>query len=133
MKNNRLENKSTDTAFFSEEFLQAQREILEKKKEELEAALANRGHKVNHGRETFAASFDDLGSDQDSNIAEVESYEANLATVSALKSEHERVLSALERLGNGTYGLDTKTEQPIRQERLKAFPAAEFDINGEKS
>lgn len=59
---------------------------------------------------------------------EVEEYEARLATEHSLESRLLEVNKALERMNKGTYGRCLKCNREIYLERLRANPAAEFDI-----
>lgn len=59
---------------------------------------------------------------------EVEEYETRLATEHSLESRLLEVNKALERMSAGNYGKCGKCKKEISQERLRANPAAEFDI-----
>ncbi len=51
--------------------------------------------------------------------------------VELIEAERKRkgeIEAALMRIGNGTYGIDQKTGDPIRMERLVAVPTATYDI-----
>ena len=55
---------------------------------------------------------------------EIESFENATATVRELEDRLNDVLAALERIGNGNYGIDEVTGEPIDPNRLAANPAA---------
>lgn len=59
---------------------------------------------------------------------EFEEYEVRLETEHSLESRLLNVTKALERVERGTYGTCGKCKKAIPLERLKANPAAEFDI-----
>lgn len=63
---------------------------------------------------------------------EVEEYEMRLAAEHSLESRLLEVTQALERMGKGTYGVCTKCRKPMQLERLRANPAAEFDVEHAK-
>lgn len=59
---------------------------------------------------------------------EIEEYEMRLAEEQSLESRLLEVSKALERIQKGTYGTCKKCGKAIPAERLKANPAAEFDM-----
>lgn len=59
---------------------------------------------------------------------EFEEYEVRLETEHSLESRLLNVTKALERVEQGMYGKCGKCGKPISLERLRANPAAEFDI-----
>ncbi len=59
---------------------------------------------------------------------EVEEYEVRLESEHSLESRLLAVTHALERIRGGTYGLCQKCRKDIPLERLRANPAAEFDM-----
>ena len=68
---------------------------------------------------------------QDEEADEVEEYEMRLATEGSLESRLLEVNRALERIKLDAYGTCAKCRKPISLERLRANPAAEFDIGHE--
>lgn len=59
---------------------------------------------------------------------EVEEYENLTAREQSLESRLAEINRAFERMKNGRYGLCIKCQKEIPIERLRANPAAEFDI-----
>ena len=59
---------------------------------------------------------------------EIEEYEMRLAEEQSLESRLLEVSKALERIQKGTYGTCKKCDKTIPTDRLKANPAAEFDM-----
>ena len=59
---------------------------------------------------------------------EIEEYEMRLAEEQSLESRLLEVSKALERIQKGTYGTCKKCGKAIPIDRLKANPAAEFDM-----
>ena len=57
-----------------------------------------------------------------------EEYESGLAQEQSLESRLAEVNRALERIQNNGFGACRTCRQPILEERLKANPAAEYDI-----
>lgn len=68
----------------------------------------------------------------DEEADEVEEYEARLEAEHSLESRLLEVTKALERIQNNRYGRCGKCNRPINTERLRANPAAEFDIEHSK-
>ena len=62
-----------------------------------------------------------------------EEYESGLAQEQSLESRLAEVNRALERIQNNGFGACRTCRQPISEERLKANPAAEYDIEHQPS
>ena len=54
--------------------------------------------------------------------------EKDLAILEGLEGELAEIEAALQRLDDGTYGIDEQTGQPIDAARLDAFPTARTNI-----
>jgi len=67
-------------------------------------------------------------SSEDTEQDEVEEYEVKLEAEHSLESRLLSVIKALHRIDEGTYGVCGACSKPIAMDRLKANPAAEFDI-----
>ena len=65
---------------------------------------------------------------QEEEADEVEEYEVRLASEDSLETRLLAVNKALARMKNNTYGTCAKCKQPIPLDRLRANPAAEYDI-----
>jgi len=109
-------------------FLDEQQKKLLAEKARLEAELGVRGEAPKEDPTNYAANYQEYGDDQESNAAEYAATETDMSVVSELEKELGRVVRALERITNGTYGINTATGKPINQKRLEALPAAETDI-----
>jgi DnaK suppressor protein len=55
--------------------------------------------------------------------------EKALAVLEQLERELAELQAALERIDEGTYGIDEVTGDPITPERLEAFPAARTNVD----
>ena len=111
---------------FDKKFTASQKTKLDQEKTRLEAELSRIGREVAPG--DFTASYQDYGSDEESDAAEFAQDESNASVSRQLEDELGRVIRALARIEAGQYGLDIKTGQPISRKRLEAYPAAEADI-----
>lgn len=69
--------------------------------------------------------------DRDNEEDEVEEYEERIGAKSSLASQLLAITHALERIEHGTYGTCKTCRNPIPLERLRANPAAEYDIEHE--
>jgi RNA polymerase-binding transcription factor DksA len=55
--------------------------------------------------------------------------EKDIAILEGLEAELAEIEAALQRLDEGTYGIDEVTGEPIDPERLDAFPAARTNVS----
>ena len=69
--------------------------------------------------------------DRDEEEDETEEYEERVGAKSSLASQLLAIIHALERMERGTYGVCKTCHNPIPMERLRANPAAEYDIEHE--
>ncbi|MDP3971106.1 MAG: TraR/DksA family transcriptional regulator [bacterium] len=81
----------------------------------------------------WAAKFPNFGDDNyldagSDSPDEVQAYEVNVSITGQLEDYLKKVEAALERIEDGTYGMDIKTGEPISVERLQVNPAAETAI-----
>lgn len=67
-------------------------------------------------------------SSADEEADEVEEYEVRLASEGTLETRLLNVNHALARIKDGTYGVCATCKKPIPLERLRANPAAEYDM-----
>jgi RNA polymerase-binding transcription factor DksA len=71
------------------------------------------------------ASFDANQEDQGSELNE---REKDLAILEGLESDLAEIEAALQRLDEGTYGVDESTGEPIDPARLEALPTARTNV-----
>lgn len=55
--------------------------------------------------------------------------EKDLSILDSLESELDELEAALQRVDDGTYGVDEVTGEPIAPERLEAFPTARTNVD----
>jgi RNA polymerase-binding transcription factor DksA len=58
--------------------------------------------------------------------------EKDLAILEGLEGELAEIEAALQRIDEGTYGIDEVTGEPIDPERLEAYPIARTNIDPER-
>jgi DnaK suppressor protein len=101
---------------------QRARELLSAERARIEGALAGLGpvdtQELDH-------------SDQADLATDVAQQELDEGLADQLRSELEAIERAEERLAAGTYGLSVDSGEPIPDERLEAFPAAERTVEEE--
>lgn len=73
----------------------------------------------------YETSFPEIERDQEENADEMEMYESNLAVDESMKTELEKIDTALSRLEKGTYGTCSNCQKEIPLERLRAYPQAD--------
>jgi RNA polymerase-binding transcription factor DksA len=59
--------------------------------------------------------------------------EKDMAILEHLERELAEIEAALQRLDEGTYGVDEVTGEPIAPERLEAYPIARTNIDSDHS
>lgn len=69
-----------------------------------------------------------LNTDPNEVADKMEEYEADTATLKEVETRFNLVKRSLEKLKNGTYGIDEVDGEPIPENRLKANPAARTKI-----
>lgn len=110
------------------DFINKQKEILEKKKQDVEEQLAGLVEKDRQGSQ-FDAKFPDFGDSEDDNAAEVAVYEGNLSLEEDLKFSLERIKASLKKITDQTYGVCDKCGNEIPVKRLEVFPQANSCMN----
>lgn len=73
---------------------------------------------------SYETQMEVIGTDPDDNATEVEGYVDNLGLESNLEAQLKDVNDALEKMGQGTYGICEKTGKEIDKERLMVYPSA---------
>src|SRR4030042_1542488 len=110
--------------------------IAEKIQEELRKKLLEEKKRIEKnlsGTETdkkgvdreYETKFEEIDRDQEENADEMEMYESNLAVDESIKTELEKIGTALSRMEQGTYGICSNCNKEIPLERLNAYPQAD--------
>jgi RNA polymerase-binding transcription factor DksA len=117
------------------EILKEIKEILEKERKTLTTELKSIAKPNPHIKGDWTATFPAMGAGQTGSHSgveeladEIEEYETRLEAEHTLESRLLNINTALERIEKGTYGKCKKCKKEIPLERLRANPAAEFDI-----
>jgi len=100
------------------------KEALLKEKEELEKNLGKLARPVDKEEGDYETSFEALGTDRDDNATEVDQYTGNLSVETTLEKKLQDVMDALERIGQGTYGVCENCKKEISIDRLRVNPSA---------
>jgi len=99
----------------TQQFIDEMKERLTEEKEKLEIELAD------------LQAHTELGSDLDSDVQEIQMDEVNRDIAARLKEDLRKTEAALEKIANGTYGLDDDGNE-ISEDRLRALPWADKAI-----
>lgn len=102
------------------------KEALLKEKETLETQLSSIGRRNPSNPADWEALPSETGAEADRTDAadHIEDYEANTAILKDLEIRYNEVLSALEKIEKGTYGICEDSGGEIPLPRLEANPAA---------
>lgn len=107
------------------------REMLLKEKTELETELESVGRRVSGsvgGWEATAKDMEVDTADENEVADKLEELEENSGIVDQLEKQLGDVVSALERIDKGVYGLCDICGEPIELERLEANPSSRISI-----
>jgi RNA polymerase-binding transcription factor DksA len=99
---------------------------LEEEKSKLESELESLGRRNPANKADWEATPPETGSEPDpvDSAEQKQEFDDNAAILSDLETRYNEVLSALERIEKGTYGICVISGQPIEEDRLEADPAA---------
>lgn len=109
------------------------KKILEKEKTIIENQLKRFARKTNKGDDWRPNPSSEASNIQMAELGEVATaitqMETNLESEKVLESSLKEVNDALERIDKGNYGVCEKTGEMIKEERLKANPAAKTCVD----
>ena len=107
------------------EFINQQKEKLEKEKSSIENSLKSFATKDKKLKGDWDVKFPQLNSENlDDSADEVEEYENLLPVEFSLENRLRDIDSAMANIKNGSYGKCEKCKQEIPKERLTIYPAA---------
>ena len=114
----------------NQELLKESKTALEKERDLLVAELKTIATPDPQRKGNWDARFPEKDANEslEDRAEDVEEYEVRLGTEQSLESRLLAVTHALARIADGTYGTCKKCGKPIPEVRLRANPAAEFDI-----
>lgn len=102
--------------------------LLLKEKEDLESNLSRIARPVDKKGGDYETKFEEIGTDKDDNATEVDQYTGNISVETSLEKQLQDILSALERIEKGTYGICENCGKEIDIERLRVNPSAKTCI-----
>jgi DnaK suppressor protein len=102
--------------------------LLGAEKDSLEEELAEHGRKVGDDWQGSAKGTDGAEADATDVADNIEELAVNIPLVEELESRYKEVIAAMNRIKEGTYGLDENNGEPIDIDRLRANPAARTNI-----
>lgn len=74
----------------------------------------------------YAATWEQYGDTEEDNAAEVADYSNSVSVGYALEQELKEVMDALQRFGDGIYGLCAACQQAIDPKRLEVRPQSKY-------
>jgi len=114
------------------ETIEAIKSKLLEEKERLEHDLGGFTSKDGVVADNYKSKFPDFGDDEDENALEVADYSDRLSMEHVLEKQLRDVNIALERIADGTYGIDKYTGEPIDEKRLLARPTSSTNVETKK-
>lgn len=112
---------------FDKEFIEKQKNILEKQKEELENLLSDFASKDVDSKHNWRTNYPDIDPDErdpEDSADEVEEYVDLLPQEYTLEVKLKNINEALDKIKEGTYGFCENCKRPISKERLVVSPSA---------
>ncbi len=100
------------------------KDALLKEKAELEKNLEQIAKPLDKKGGDYETSFEEIGTGKEDNATEIEQYSDNFSVEVILEKKLQNVISALQKIKEGTYGTCEKCQQAIDLDRLKASPSA---------
>lgn len=119
-----------NNANLEDDLLQQLKKQLEKEREEIIKELktfAEEDENIEGDWESLYPDYNqgDAGGEvMEDEVMEVEEYSSRLPIEHSLELKLKAINLALKKMEEGNYGICEKCDQPINQERLKAYPAA---------
>jgi RNA polymerase-binding protein DksA len=104
--------------------LQELKNSLLAEKTELEKNLEQIAKPLNKKVGDYETNFEEIGTDKEDNATEIEQYSDNFSVETVLEKKLQAVISALQKIEVGTYGLCENCRKEIDLARLKASPSA---------
>lgn len=129
---NAKNTQSTSTDFFSQEFLDEMKAILEQELANTEAELGKFTQKNPEVDGDYEATFPDYGNEEDDDVKEVEAFMVNKPMELVLEKKLRDIKKALARMEEGTYGICKYTGEAIDERRLRARPTSSSSVAAKK-
>jgi DnaK suppressor protein len=108
---------------------QAARERLERERARVSELISDlRGEGLDVELSEQSGDIARFDANQEDQAAELNEREKDLAILEGLEADLAEIEAALQRLDEGTYGIDESTGEPIDPERLEALPTARTNV-----
>ena len=104
------------------------KKVLLEEKAKLEGDLSRIAVSTNKKEGEYEPMIENIGTDREDNTTEVEQFADNLPIEMALEKKLQDVISALEKIKNGTYGICENCQEEIDVKRLEINPSAKTCI-----
>ena len=116
----------------NKDFLKKMEEKLKAEEERLVLELKKFAQEDKHDKSEFQATWPEMGSKDDENIAEVSLYSDLLSLEKNLEKRIRDVRDALGRIKKGKYGICKYCKKEIQEKRLEARPVSSACIECKK-
>lgn len=107
-----------------ESFVNEMKRKLEEERAELRKRLGSFAKEDKKVKNDFHSEFPQYGDKEEDNATEVAEYQDNLSVEGNLENRLQEIEKALEKVSKGEYGICTRCNHEISEERLKVNPAA---------
>ena len=118
---------------YSKQDLEAIKEGLLGEKKKLQGELTGVADENPNVKDDYDAKFEDVGSEVDDSVHEVEQFQVNKSLEITLEKRLRDINKTLERIEKGDYGTCKYCDQPIHINRLKARPASSSCVSCKKT
>jgi len=100
------------------------KKVLLEEKSKLEGDLSRIAVSTNKKEGEYEPMIENIGTDREDNTTEVEQFADNLPVEMALEKKLQDIISALEKMEKGTYGICENCQEEIDTKRLAINPSA---------
>lgn len=111
--------------YFSEEFINKMRNVLEEEKEQIENKLKLHQQHIQDSEKTGNTNKEDK-------IGELQNKALDESLKTTLEDKLEDIEAALDRIEDGSYGICKYTDKPIKKKRLLARPTSTSSLEAKK-
>ena len=119
---------------FDPEFIKTMGGLIKEEITGIESELARFAHRNPNSTDgDYQTDFEDIGSSEDENAAEVARFSDNLTLENTLEKALRDAKAALKRIDEKKYGICKYCKEPITEPRLKARPTSSACIKCKKT
>ena len=109
-------------------FTSEMKQKLEEDRKNILKQLENFAHKDKFDRKNFQSDYPQYGDKEEDNAVEVAAFQDELSIEGDLRDNLKDIDIALDNVKKGKYGICENCNQPIDEQRLRAYPAARICV-----